>query len=632
MISLLMAAAVVASPPPLVRQYDDVALSPKGDRVASIETIETGEEIKKPHGHIVVRATKDGAILAEIDPCPGCTYDRPAFSPDGKSLAFIADDRAHHHAALQVSEDGKVRTVASVDGLMGAPRWSPDGKSLASLATVGARKMTGAVEAGIPQVGEIGETNDEQRIALVPASGGELKLVSPADTFIYEYDWTPDGKGFIATAAKGNGDNNWWVAKLVAVDAATGELRVVASPKVQINSPRVSPDGKSVVFIGGLMSDFMSVGGDVYAVPLAGGEPANLTPGYAASFTALNWRGKTLYATAIKQASTALMSIDPAGKAAPQLLWSAPASVGGFDARIALSADAKTAAFSAQDFEHGPRLMAGAPKAPKAITHDNDALPAFTHATSVAWKSDGYDVQGWLLAPTKVEAGKTYAMIVQIHGGPSSAAMPNFVSHGTTRDLLEHGYWVFMPNPRGSYGQGEAFTRANIKDFGGGDLKDILAGVDAVEKSAPIDDKRLGVFGHSYGGYMTMWTVTHSQRFHAAVSGAGIANWVSYYGENGIDQWMIPFFGASAYDDPSVYDRLSPIRSIRDAKTPTFIYVGERDVECPAPQSQEFWHGLKDNGTPTSLVIYEGEGHRLRQPEHINDLAERIVGWFDKYL
>jgi dipeptidyl aminopeptidase/acylaminoacyl peptidase len=173
-------------------------------------------------------------------------------------------------------------------------------------------------------------------------------------------------------------------------------------------------------------------------------------------------------------------------------------------------------------------------------------------------------------------------MVVQVHGGPSAAALPGFVFGGTVADLVNAGYFMFLPNPRGSYGQGDAFERLNYQDFGGGDLKDILAGIDFIESQSPVDDARLGVYGHSYGGFMTMWTVTHSQRFHAAVAGAGIANWGSYYGQNGIDKWMTPFFGATFYDDPSVYDRLSPIRTIKDAKTPTFIYVGERDLETPA--------------------------------------------------
>ena len=131
---------------------------------------------------------------------------------------------------------------------------------------------------------------------------------------------------------------------------------------------------------------------------------------------------------------------------------------------------------------------------------------------------------------------------------------------------------------------------------------------------------------------MTMWTVTHSQRFKAAAAGAGIADWVAYYGQNGIDQWMIPYFGASAYDDPGIYDRLSPIRSIKAARTPIFLYVGEHDVECPTEQTREFWHGLREFNVPTSLVIYADEGHRLVKPEHVADLNHRLVDWFDRYL
>ena len=172
--------------------------------------------------------------------------------------------------------------LTSIKGVASTARWSPDGKQLAMLATVGARKLAGAVEAGARQVGEVGSEDDAQRIAVVPASGGEPRLLSPSDTYVYEYSWTPDGRGFVATSAQGNGDSNWWVAKLSHIDAATGALRVIASPAMQLNLPSVSPDGKTVAFIGGLMSDFGSIGGDIYTVPLAGGTPRNLTPTTAA--------------------------------------------------------------------------------------------------------------------------------------------------------------------------------------------------------------------------------------------------------------------------------------------------------------------------------------------------------------
>ena len=186
-----------------------------------------------------------------------------------------------------------------------------------------------------------------------------------------------------------------------------------------------------------------------------------------------------------------------------------------------------------------------------------------------------------------------------------------------------------MPNPRGSYGQGEKFTQANIKDFGYGDLRDILAGMDVLEKRFPIDKNREGLTGWSYGGFMTMFGVTQTTRFRAAVAGAGISDWKSYYGENSIDQWMMPFFGKSVYDDPAVYAKSSAIEYIKNVKTPTLVVVGDRDGECPAPQSFEFWHALRAEGVKTQLVIYPNEGHAFRDPAHRRDVLERALNWFE---
>jgi dipeptidyl aminopeptidase/acylaminoacyl peptidase len=629
--ALAAAAALAPSTPAQMHRYSDLVLSPDGDRIASLESDESLGAPSSPHAKIVIRRARDGEVLERIDPCAACNYDALAWSPDGRTLAFTAGDFATKSAVLEAASAGQVRELARIQGVAGAVRWSPDGTRLGWLVTPGARKRSGAVEAGAPQVGEIGADFAEQRIAVVPAAGGAPRLASPADTYVYEFDWTPDGQGFVATAAKGDGDDNWWTAKLEAFDAATGAERVIASPSFQMNYPRVAPDGKSVLVIGGLMSDFGPVGGDLWSVPLAGGEPVDLTPGVKGTFTSYVVRGDKVLATALVGDMAEAIELDLATREV-RVLWSAPLGVSAGDGRIAFSRDGAVAATVAQDFEQPPRILSGPVGALAQVTHDNDAVSAPVTARSISWTSEGFNVQGWLLGPKAVEPGKRYPMIVVVHGGPSSAVTPSFVGAGTVRNLIEHGYFVFQPNPRGSYGQGEAFTRANIRDFGGGDLRDILAGVDAVEKVAPIDDARLGVYGHSYGGFMSMWTVANSHRFHAAVAGAGVANWISYYGENGIDKWMIPFFGASAYDDPKVYWDLSPLKTIRTATTPTFIYVGERDLECPAPQSVEFWHALKELGVPTTLIIYPGEGHSLRSPEHRKDLEERIVGWFDKYL
>ncbi|WP_323144111.1 S9 family peptidase [Massilia phyllosphaerae] len=643
--SLLSAAGVCSAEPAAMRSYRALAMTAAGDRIAAIETVEGDKRAP----HVTVRETAGGRIAATYESvaCGQCRFDAPAWSPDGKSMALIGTDAKAGSASVLVLRDGKLVTIATLKGVANTVRWSPDGRQLAFLATVNAKKLTGAVEAGARQVGEIGlaQEEDEQRIALVAVdgpAGAEMRLVSPADTFIYEYDWTPDGKGFVVTSAKGNGDNNWWIATLGHVDAASGRLRVLAAPKMQMNMPHVSPDGRTVAFIGGLMSDFGSVGGDVFTVPIEGGEagvatPTDITPGFKGSFNGISWRGAALLASVQAGADTGIASIDPAARSA-RLLWQAPVSASGArDGRFVFSADGKVAASVHEDYEHGPRIVAGPLAALVPITRDNDGFAPQVKARSIAWTNEGFNVQGWLVGPRTVDPGKKYPMIVQVHGGPAAAITPRYVSGGEggnnlVRALVDKGYFVFFPNPRGSYGQGLAFSSANKRDFGGGDWRDILAGVDAAIRQAPVDSARLGLIGHSYGGFMTMWGVTHSQRFKAAVASAGIANWISYYGQNGIDQWMVPFFGATMYDDPAIYRAASPIESIKSATTPTLVMVGERDVECPPAQSQEFWHGLKAQGVPTALVIYEDEGHAIRKPEHVADQRVRVLAWFDQYL
>jgi dipeptidyl aminopeptidase/acylaminoacyl peptidase len=638
LITLLAAAGLATADPAGMRTYRTLAMTPGGDRIAAVEAVE-GEAKTGPR--VVVRDTATGKVAStwQKSDCAQCRLESLAWSPDQKTLAAIVADPRAGTATVVLLRDGRMTLLTTVKGVAGTVRWSPDGRQVAFLATVGAKKLTGAVEAGARQIGEIGlaRDEDEQRIAVVPASGGDYRLVSPSDTFIYEYDWTPDGKGFVVTSAKGNGDNNWWIATLGHVDADQGSLRVIAAPKMQMNMPHVSPDGRTVAFIGGLMSDFGSVGGDVYTVPLEGGEPVDVTPDYKGTFNGIAWRGKEILTSVLAGSDAGIAAIDPDARAT-RMLWQAPVGVSaGRDGRFVFSADGRVAASVTEDFEHAPRIVAGRLPELVPITRDNDSFAPQVAARSVGWTNEGFSVQGWLLGPRTADAGKQYPMIVQVHGGPAAAVSPRYVSAGDNgnalvRDLVKEGYFVFMPNPRGSYGQGAAFTRANRRDFGGGDWRDILAGVDAAVARAPIDGNRLGLMGHSYGGFMTMWGVTHSRRFKAAVAGAGIANWISYYGQNGIDQWMVPYFGATMYDDPAIYRAGSPIESIKAARTPTLIYVGERDVECPPAQSFEFWHALRALGVPTTLLVYDGEGHAFRKPENHRDLRARAIAWFNKYL
>jgi len=553
----------------------------------------------------------------------------PAWSPDSRSLAFRSDAAKAGQAQVWVvpAAGGAPKQITHITGQISDLRWSADGRSIAFLFVEGSAQETGALTAYKPDAGVVLETIEEQRIAVVDVASGKVRQVSPANLYVYDYDWSPDGKRFAAEAAEGSGTDNYWIAQLYMVDVESGWAKSVWKPPYQIACPRWSPGGNEIAVIHGIMSDEGSTGGDIWTVPAAGGAAKNRTEGMKASASALFWRpsGEILF-TEYVDGDEAVAALDASGKI--RTLWRGPEVVAKLSAAKNGTAVAAVRSSFSQPFE----VVAGPIGAWTAVTRANAAIrPLWGKARSLTWTSDGQRVQGWLVSPLDFDPAKKSPMVVVVHGGPSSAATAAWPSRWTAI-LPSQGYFVFLPNPRGSYGQGETFTRGNVKDFGYGDFRDIERGVDAALAAAPIDPKGLGICGWSYGGYMAMWAVTQTNRYRAAVAGAGIVSWQSYYGQNRIDQWLVPFFGASVYDDPAVYARSSPITFIKKAKTPTLVLHGDRDSEVPTPQGYEFWHALKTLGVPTALVIYENEGHAITQPKHQLDRDRRLIEWFDRYL
>jgi dipeptidyl aminopeptidase/acylaminoacyl peptidase len=626
-----------AAPARLVHRYLGVEISPNGELVASVEGDSSKSGGAPTVRDLVIRPVRPaGKAITVPMPCgrvPQCWPDSPTWSPDGKHLGFaLRTPGSHARSVYAVGADGSGLTkLLDFSGTIVHLRYLPDGR-LAMLAIQNATKEVGATQAGAAIAGDLDAAPPEQRIATL--ANGTLNWVSPPDLFVYEYDWRAGGKGFVGTAAPGDGDNNWWTAKLYAFPEG-GAARVIYTPadaRQQLAMPKVSRDGSRVAFIAGIMSDFGSTGGDVYTLDLNGGTATNLTPDMHASATAVAWRcDDHLQAELLAGDKTQFVDLGSGNKAAPtKVLWSGEESFGDRAGGISTACPSGVTADAHESFTQAPEIEIGAIGHWRNLTDINSGLSLPARVQSVWWKNDGFDIQGWLLLPLHAE-GKV-PMITMVHGGPAAASTPGFAGPGTTTQLLQHGYALFRPNPRGSYGQGERFTQANVRDFGHGDLRDIMTGIDAAAKVAPIDTARLGLTGGSYGGFMSMWAVTQTDRFKAVVAAAGISNWLSYYGENGIDAWMIPYFGKSAYDDPAVYAASSAINYIHNAKTPTFAYVGELDIECPAPQTQEFWHAMKAMNVPTSVMIYPGEGHGLRDPKHLADAEQRTLAWFDKYL
>jgi dipeptidyl aminopeptidase/acylaminoacyl peptidase len=621
------------------RTIHEVAISPDGSKVAWSVALLDRNNTPSANAAIYVKSTNGAGATSRVT-AGGGDFDEHgiAWSPDGTRLAFLSDKDKPGQLQLYVADvaRGAVKKLTNLNGLLATPKWSPDGSRVALLFTENATQAAGPTQAAALPAGLVEEHVDEQRLAVVEARTGAVRQLTPADMYVYEYDWSPDGRRFAAIAAHGSGDNNWFVAQLYTVDAATGETVSILKPPTQIAVPRFSPDGKTVAFIGGLMSDEGSNGGDIYVVPAAGGAARDVTPGMKASASWLAWDspGARIIFTEHLDGGCGVASLD-AASGRIETLWRGDETIsraGGVS--LSLARDGKTSAVIRHSFARPPEVWAGETGAWRQLSDVNSKLhPAWGEAKSLHWTNEGLRVQGWLLYPQNFDPSRKYPLVVVVHGGPSSQLAPRWGSGlGLPLPLATAGYFLFFPNPRGSYGQGEEFTRANVRDFGGGDLRDILAGVDEVVKSAPVDNARVGLTGWSYGGFMTMLAVTKTERFRAAVAGAGISNWQSYYGENQIDQWMIPFFGASVYDDPAVYAKSSAINFIKNARTPTLVMVGDRDKECPAPQSFEFWHALKTLGVPTQLMIYAGEGHAISEVEHRRDVLTRAAAWFDQYM
>jgi dipeptidyl aminopeptidase/acylaminoacyl peptidase len=620
--------------------FTQAVVSPDGKKVAWVEELRDKNGVESGNSAIFSTTIDGKGPARKITASPGTPRAESdiAWSPDNRGFAFLSDAAkpGQLQLYLQSAPGQAAKRLTNVKGFLASPKFSPDGKTIAVLFTENATRAAGPLVAETPETGEIKDAFFEQRLALIDIATGKLRQVSPADTYIYEYDWAPDDLHLVVTSALGNGDNNWWIADLSILEATSGLMKSIYKPALQINFPAWSPDGKSIAFIEGLMSDFGSVGGDIFLMSATGGKPQNLTPERKASASWLTWtKDGKIIAGEYAQGDSSVISLDPSTSKIDSLYRAEDlVSASTWGPSVSVSDDGKISAAVRRSFSAAPEIWAGPNGNWKQITQRNKGVtPAWGQAKSIHWKSDSYDVQGWLIYPANFDSSKKYPMVVEVHGGPSAAVLSAWPGSGDfALALAASGYFVLMPNPRGSFGQGEAFTRANVRDFGYGDLRDILSGVDEALKTAPIDSNRLGITGWSYGGYMTMWAVTQTNRFKAAMAGAGIANYQSYYGENKIDQWMIPFFGKSVYDDPDVYAKSSPITFIKKAKTPTLVIVGDSDGECPTPQSYEFWHALKTLGIETQLVVYEHEGHHFAKPEHQRDRIRRTVAWFDAHL
>ncbi len=561
-----------------VRYIYQTSLSADGSKVAWSVDDSEGQSL---HVATLSNWGKTKRITASLTN-KGCNEMEPQWSPNGKEIAFLSDARSPNQLQIFIADatTGALLTqqpLTHFDGYVSHLQWSSDSKQLSVLYVEKASREPSPMAAENRAVGVIDSirNNDVQRVVMINRNSGETKAVTPKGLYVFEYDWSPNTKQLAYLAALPPGDDNWYIAKLYKQNISDNDTVLLYQPQFQTALPRWSPDGKNIAFIEGLMSDQGGTGGEIFVMDSSGKNKIDLTPNRSSTPAWFAWTkdGNMLF-TEFVGGSVAINQLNTKNGETKSLYKGDEAIRAGNEETSLSIAQTKAGlqfAVIRSSWNNVPEVWAGSLNHLTQISHLNDPIQKpFVRATNLQWTNENRHIQGWLLYPEHYDSSKKYPMLVCVHGGPAWISLPAWSAPDfNTTVYPQLGYFVFFPNPRGSYGQGEMFTKANRRDWGFGDLRDIVSGIDTVITKVPVDTARIGILGWSYGGSMAMIAPTQTHRFKASVVGAGAGDWLSYYGQNSIDKWMNSYFNVSPYDDPAPYAKLSAMTYIKQTQTPT---------------------------------------------------------------
>jgi dipeptidyl aminopeptidase/acylaminoacyl peptidase len=561
----------------------------------------------------------------------------PRWSADGRALAFLSDRDHGGRAGVYLLADGagEAHPVGDLEGSVEDVRFSADGSRLLVLAA-----DPGSDRAGADSATRIDADDDDPRVTrpaqhwrrlyTIDLATGETARVGPDGVNVWELDWR--GGEVAAVVSDDPSESGWYRARLVAIDLERGSVRTLHEPAMQIAYPAISPDGNAVAFVEGFCSDRGILLGETSVVPAAGGGARVLAPEVDAG--CLAWRDeRTLWFAGARGLAHVVGTIGLDGGA--DVIWSGDESLlSGWVPAVAPSPDGRRLAAPHSAWTSPPELRALDVADPASgwvpLSRLNPEAPAAEGSCARRrWSSDDLEIEGLLLRPTGREA--PLPLIVWVHGGPTDTYDSSFAD-ARLAGMLAAGYAILLPNPRGSSGRGQDFARANLGDMGGGDLRDILAGVDAVVAEGVADGDRLAIVGTSYGGFMSAWAIGQTDRFRAAVPMAAVTNWLSFHNTTNIGRFDELFLAADPYDRDGDYFTRSPIVHARRVKTPTLVMHGELDLCVPLSQGQELYQALAAEGVETELVVYAREGHGWRERAHVLDGIERMRAWLDRHL
>lgn len=572
----------------------------------------------------------------------GIANDRaPRWSPDSRRIAFLSDrsERGKTSVYVMPSDGGEGVRVFDQQGEMAGLGWSPDGRFVAVLFTE-------------PETDEEKKRKEErddpvlwdqqqkfQRLWVIDPAARTATCASPEARQVRAFAWSPDADRLaICTTANARIDDIFTENQLAIVPREGGEATPIDTLTGVASDLTWSSGGRYLAFRAS--AGQVLHGEHVYRISADGGDRVCLTEGYGGTVESLASPddGGSLVVSCAEGVDFAAYRLSWDGEMSPLLPrregWAdVPASVSRDGQRLALVWQTGVAP---ENIEVAS-VVDGLARDTRRVTDFNAGITtaALGSVSSVRWTSDeGVEVEGLLVLPHGYVEGQRYPTVALVHGGPTWAWSRWFHAswHDWGQMLAGRGYAVLLPNPRGSTGRGSDYMNANAGDIGGGEFRDMMTGVDALIERGIADPDRLGIGGWSWGGYMTAWTVSQTNRFKAAVMGAGLPNMVSDNSIGDIPSANLSYFAASVAHDPEPYWERSAIRYIRNATTPVLILHGASDDRVHPMQGKEMYIALRTLGVPVEFVTYPREGHGIRERKHQIDLMNRVIAWYERYL
>ena len=624
------------------RQISGVAVSPDGARVAYVVREPVMEGEKSEYLSHIWLASADGSRNRQFTRGEK-SASGPAFSPDGEWLAFTTSRSGKNQIWAIALAGGEARRLTDAKAGVGAYRWSPDGRSLAFVMRDPPTEEEEKAEKEKRDVVLVDQNFKYGHLYVVPFDAAatepaEAARVTEGDYHVTGFDWSPDGTRLVFAHQPDPRINTGRLAgDISVVDAAGGEARPLVEGAGVESSPRWSPDGSLIAYVStGDQPEPIGLG-DVYVVEPETGDSRRLADTPNRSAFVLGWSAdsREVFLNEVLGTTRHVVALPADGGDARQTTRG-----DGVAGSTALAAEAGVLALTWETTDEPAEVhvtpLGEFDPTPISSVNGDAPRPPMGRTELLSWTApDGTPVEGLLTYPVGYEAGTRAPLVLNVHGGPAGVFSQSFTGAPSIymiQYFAQEGFAVLRPNPRGSTGYGKEFRYANFMDWGYGDLSDLLAGVDHVVEMGVAHPDSLLLMGWSYGGYMTSFAVTQTDRFKAASMGAGLPNLISMVSTTDIGDYLAGHMGGEYFDDYETYEKHSAVYHIKNVTTPTQVIHGAQDLRVPFTQGQEFYTSLVRLGVATEMVVYPRTPHGPREPKFLMDVSERIMTWFEKHL